>query len=87
MGTTGSAGAIYCCSQDERKNNFKGYINNLQMTGIDGLFDLEDVDCSPHYKNEFESRLMMTKDGLLKFYEELMTNNKHSRTYSKGNLH
>ena len=46
MGTTGSAGAIYCCSQDERKNNFKGYINNLKMTGIDGLGDLEDVECA-----------------------------------------
>ena len=52
------------------------------MTGIDGLGDLEDVDCAPHYKNKFESRLMMTRDGLLKFYEELMRDNKHSRSRS-----
>ena len=46
MGTTG-AGAVYCCfTQDERKNSFKAYINNLNLVGIDNLGDLENnADC------------------------------------------
>ena len=45
------AGATYCCSQDERKNSFKAYINNLHLTGIDGMGDLGSSDCSGDFKN------------------------------------
>ncbi len=48
------AGATYCCSQDERKNSFKAYINNFHLTGIEGLGDLGTSDCQSKYKNASE---------------------------------
>ena len=63
------AGATYCCSQDERKNSFKAYISNLQLTGVDGLGDLTSSECSAKYKNRYEMKqLKLTRDSLIFFY-------------------
>ena len=67
------AGATYCCSQDERKNSFKAYINNFHLTGIEGLGDLGTSDCQSKYKNAFEQNLRISRDGLIYFYNDQMT--------------
>ena len=66
------AGATYCCSHDERKNTFKAYINNLQLTGIDGLGDLGNQDCPSKFKNNYETNLKLSRDSLVVFYNGLM---------------
>ena len=65
-------GATYCCSQDERKNSFKAYINNLHLTGIDGMGDLGSADCPVEFKNQYEKNFKLTKESLVLFYDELM---------------
>ena len=67
-------GAIYCCSQDERKNSFKAYITNLRLTGIDGLGDLDATECGAEYKNvhEVASNQKLTKEAVVKLYDDLM---------------
>ena len=48
-------GATYCCSQDERKStSYKAYINNLQLTGVDNLGDLDQSTISSKFKNMYE---------------------------------
>ena len=66
------AGATYCCSQDERKNTFKAYINNLHLTGIDGMGDLGSSDCAAIFKNQYESNFKLTRESLVLFYDDLI---------------
>ena len=68
MGASGT----FCCSQDERKNFLKAYINNMRVTGIDGIGDLALEDCPAKYKNRFESNLNLTSEGILQFYDQLL---------------
>ena len=66
----------FCCSQDERKNSLKAYITNLRLTGVDGIADLDSEECGTQYKNSFEAayNLRLTKDGMVKLYDDLMRN-------------
>ncbi len=54
------ASVNFCCSQDERKNFLKAYINNMRLTGIDGIGGLALHECPAKYKNRFESDLNLT---------------------------
>lgn len=67
-------GAVYCCSQDERKNSFKAYVNNFRLTGVDGLGDLDSKECGTEYRNSFEvaEDVNLTHDSIAKLYSELM---------------
>ena len=66
------AGATYCCSQDERKHPFKAYINNLHLTGIDGMGDLGSSDCAGLFKNQYEGNIKLTRESLVLFYDDLV---------------
>jgi len=59
MGASGT----FCCSQDDRKNFLKAYINNMRLTGIDGIGDLALEECDSKYKNRFESELDITSEA------------------------
>ena len=67
------AGATYCCSHDERKNSFKAYINNLQLTGIDGIGDVGTSEIASKYKNKHEINVKLSRDGILMLYDDLLT--------------
>ena len=66
------AGATYCCSQDERKSSLKAYINNLQLTGVDGIGDVGSSEIAAKYKNLFESQVKLSRDGVLHLHDDLM---------------
>ena len=85
------AGATYCCSQDERKNSFKAYINNLRLTGIDCLGDLDSTEPSSEYKNSYEAEFKLTKEGVLMFIDDMMrkfskVNTGEQNTHAKVNV-
>ena len=65
-------GSSFCCSQDERKNTFKAYINNLHLTGVDGMGDLGSTDCPEMYKNQFEGNTKLTEESLVSLYNDLL---------------
>ena len=73
MGASGT----FCCSQDDRKNFLKAYINNMRLTGIDGIGDLALEECNSKYKNRFESELNMTSEGILRFYDSILEKFSH----------
>lgn len=84
-------GATYCCSQDERKNSFKAYINNLHLTGIDGLGDLDSSELSKRYKHAYELNLKLTREEILIFHDDLMrkfgkVDAKNQNTHAKVNV-
>ena len=44
----------------------------MQLVGVDGLGDLTSVECATKYKNPYEDKLELTRDGLIIFYNELL---------------
>ena len=63
-----------------------GSRSNHEISGIQDWHDLEEVQCSPAYKNEFEMNFSVTKSSIIALYESQL-NQLRTNPETERNVH